>query len=282
MQYQPWFKAFADLPERKAHYSDVQFRAFVEVLCAAAASRTPGCFTSLAAVRRIVGGAVDFLVEQGDLVVEEDGSVTIHRWKVYQRPFDEGHAERQRRYRDSKNDVADDASSGSSHERHNGSSTSTSISKTFSEGDSFPAPAPVHAPARGEVVGYPDGDRDALDTYHELSGYRPWGVWSGESLRAAVVDYGDAVVDAALRFEAGRDSKRDTLLKRALAKLARDAERAEQDRVKAPKVVRPKMDEAAYQAGRQKAHDEAVAMNPELYAKAIKNFPSKHRTENAG
>jgi len=275
MQYQPWFKAFADLSERKAHYSDAQFRAFVEMLCAAAASRTPGIFVSLAAVRRIVGGSVDFLVEQGDLIIEDGGAVTVHGWARCQRPFDEGHAERQRRYRDRKNDADDDASSRSSLQRHNGSSTTTLREDTYSEGVSFPAPvpAPAHVTPARDVVGYPDGDHDSLDTYHELAGYRPWGQWSGDQLKAAMVEYGDATVDAALRFEAGRHTDRKTLMKRTLTKLARDADRAEMAREKAPKVVKSAQDKAAEEASFQ-------AIRRQMYAEDMASI-AKQRAENA-
>ena len=73
-------------------------------------------------------------------------------------------------------------------------------------------------------------DRDSLDTYHELTLFRPWGVWSGEKIRAAMNDYGDARVDAAMRAEATADPDRKTLLDRTLARLARDAEKAKQER----------------------------------------------------
>lgn len=72
----------------------------------------------------------------------------------------------------------------------------------------------------------PDGDRDALDTYHELTGYRPWGEFSGDGLKAAIRDYTDAATDAAIRAEYAKDGDRNTLLKRTLARLARDADRS--------------------------------------------------------
>jgi hypothetical protein len=81
------------------------------------------------------------------------------------------------------------------------------------------------------------GDRDSLDTYHELTLYRPWGVWSGDKLKAAINDYGDPAVDEALRQEAQLDGDRSTLLDRTLARLARNADRAREVRKSKPRVV---------------------------------------------
>lgn len=85
-----------------------------------------------------------------------------------------------------------------------------------------------------------DADRDCLDTYHELTGYRPWGQWSGDKLREAVADYGDADVDFALRSEATADADRKTLLDRTLARLARSADKTRQQRraERKPRVMR--------------------------------------------
>ena len=80
--------------------------------------------------------------------------------------------------------------------------------------------SPLSSSSTGEgVVG--GEDRDSLDRYHELTGYRPWSVFSGEQLRTAERDYGQTQVIAALEAEKG---DRTTLLRRALARLARDAE----------------------------------------------------------
>lgn len=84
--------------------------------------------------------------------------------------------------------------------------------------------------------------RDCLDTYHELTGWRPWGVFSGDKLRGAIVDYTDAKVDAALRAEHHASADRKTLLDRTLARLARDAERARHEAKSKPRPVKPKVD----------------------------------------
>ena len=98
---------------------------------------------------------------------------------------------------------------------------------------------PVHVPdvsgtegREGAYTPPPDADRDCLDTYHELTGYRPWGVWSGDKLREAIRDFGDPAVDAALRAEHQADTARDSLLDRSLSRLARQAERAALNRPK--------------------------------------------------
>lgn len=79
----------------------------------------------------------------------------------------------------------------------------------------------------------PREDFDALDRYHELTGWRPWGQFSGEKLQAAIRDYGDEVVTSALEAEYAKDGTKDTLLKRTEARLAKDADRRrEADRAK--------------------------------------------------
>lgn len=91
-----------------------------------------------------------------------------------------------------------------------------------------------------------DSEHDALDTYYELTFYRPWGMWSGDALKGAITDYGDAKVSAALHAEYDSDADRATLLKRTQARLARDAEHSKRDRPKPQK--RPEQDRAAINA----------------------------------
>lgn len=81
-------------------------------------------------------------------------------------------------------------------------------------------------------------DRDCLDTYYELTLYRPWGSWSGDKLREAQSDYGDDNVSFALRAEAQADPDRKTLLDRALARLARSAEKARLSRPRKTRTIR--------------------------------------------
>jgi hypothetical protein len=79
-------------------------------------------------------------------------------------------------------------------------------------------------------------DRDALDTYHELTMWRPWGSWSGEKLRGLIATHGNEAVDAALRESFAKAATRDTLLDRAIAVLERNAERAKRDAEKRHKA----------------------------------------------
>lgn len=101
---------------------------------------------------------------------------------------------------------------------------------------------------RDASAGYPTSeDRDSLDTYHELTGYRPWGQWSGKALQAAIRDYTDEWVEAALRAEVDADADRGTLLNRTLARLAKAADKQRQAAAKKPRAIRTKTDEAERQ-----------------------------------
>jgi hypothetical protein len=91
-----------------------------------------------------------------------------------------------------------------------------------------------------DVEGGAGGDRDALDRYHELTLYRPWGQWSGDKLRGAIADYGDTAVVTALDEAYAADPDKRNLLDRALATLARNAERTKREAAQRPKPVRPK------------------------------------------
>lgn len=114
----------------------------------------------------------------------------------------------------------------------------TSVTNGESQPARVSAPLGTEGTAGTETGGVGGSeDRDALDTYYELTLFRPWGVWSGDKIRAAVNDYGDAKVDAAMRAEAEADADRKTLLDRTLARLARDAERVKRER----KAREPKM-----------------------------------------
>jgi hypothetical protein len=91
-------------------------------------------------------------------------------------------------------------------------------------------------------------DADALDTYHELTGWRPWGQFSGDALKGAIRDYTDAATSAALRAEAAVDGDRGTLLKRALTRLAREADRHLEEAKRKPRKPRAADDPATRKA----------------------------------
>jgi hypothetical protein len=223
VEFQPWFKVFADLPERKAHYNDGQFRAFVELLCASAASRTPGEFPSMAAVRRIVGDVAHFLTEQGDLDVNKAGVVRIHGWDKYQRPIDRTNAARQARHREKVREH------GVSNGVDNALSTRYSPS-SISTTTSTPTPTP-----EGDGLGAREEEFDSRDVYYELTGFRPWGLWSGDALEGAMKEYGDAAVTACLREVHAKKPGRKDLLPDTLALLAKRAEQARRKKVPAPR-----------------------------------------------
>lgn len=109
-----------------------------------------------------------------------------------------------------------------------------------------------------EVPGaMPVNERDALDTYHELTGWRPWLQFSGDQLRGAIKEYTDATVDTALRACHAEDGDRTSLLRRTLARLAKEAERTKRDKPK-PRLVTPVRDEAAFQAERRRIAEPGV------------------------
>lgn len=146
--------------------------------------------------------------------------------------------------------------------RNNGETPGETVSETSGETAVKPLRARTRAslslssespteeePTTVSADGYPapGSDRDALDTYHELTRWRPWGAWSGKALSKAIVEYTNPAVDAALRHAYDDDPDRDTLMDRAFAKLARDAEKAKAARPK-PRLIRPVRDEAAVKA----------------------------------
>lgn len=101
----------------------------------------------------------------------------------------------------------------------------------------------------GATTGYPTSeDLDCLDTYNQLTRFRPWGIWSGDKLKGAAREYGDQNVTDALRAESDVDPDVDTLMDRAFTRLAKAADRAKAAKPKRPQSVRPKVDEKARNA----------------------------------
>lgn len=84
-------------------------------------------------------------------------------------------------------------------------------------------------------------DFDALDVYHSLTGYRPWGAWSGDELKALVNDYTDPTVQEAIRVEWNANHDRKGILRAVQARLARDLERSKEatrtERKARPRIV---------------------------------------------
>lgn len=73
--------------ERKAGYTDAQFRAFFNVLCAAARQSPRGRFRNAAQLRGLLGRHarhVAFLVTEGDLRSMADGTIYVDGWDQWQ------------------------------------------------------------------------------------------------------------------------------------------------------------------------------------------------------
>lgn len=203
-----WMKLYGDVVLRKAHYTDAQFRALITAYTTALSM--DGRLPPRKAISALWGKAiVDFLFDEGDLIENEDHEVTIHRWAEYQ-SRDVTAAERQRRHRENV------ASRSVTRDQR---VTSTSISTTEID---TPQTEATLAPAREAE---PEVEHDALDLYHELTLYRPWGVWSGDKLRVAQREYGDEAVQAAMRKVEAKHVGRDKLLAETLTELARETER---------------------------------------------------------
>ena len=117
---------------------------------------------------------------------------------------------------------------------------------------------------------YPeDGPRDSQDRYYELTGFRPWGIWSGEKLLAAERDYGRAETIAALETEWTASPDRKTILDRLLARLARDADAVRQAKKSRPRPSRPSPRDV------EAAYVESQRLQAELIAgiAAVKDVP---------
>jgi hypothetical protein len=79
----PWMKHYADITDRKAHYSDRQFRSLVEVFTLAL--RMKGCLPPRRALAAREGeDVIDFLFSEGDLEEDASGMVRVHNWRSYQ------------------------------------------------------------------------------------------------------------------------------------------------------------------------------------------------------
>ncbi len=73
--------------ERKAGYTDAQFRAFFKVLCFAARQNPRGRFRNLTQLRGLLGRHarfLPFLVNEGDVIAQKDGTVYVDGWDHWQ------------------------------------------------------------------------------------------------------------------------------------------------------------------------------------------------------
>jgi len=76
------------IDERKGHYSPAQLGAYMMVLCKAARQEPRGRFRSEQALRNMVPAPfvrhLAWLYDQGDVVVDDDGSVFVDGWDEWQ------------------------------------------------------------------------------------------------------------------------------------------------------------------------------------------------------
>jgi hypothetical protein len=76
------------MDERKGHYTPAQFGAFLKVQLLAGRQSKPGRFRSIDALRAILPAAyvrhVDFLLAEGDVVIQESGVAYVDGWDEWQ------------------------------------------------------------------------------------------------------------------------------------------------------------------------------------------------------
>jgi len=233
----PWFKVYGDVVDRKVHYTDAQFRAFIEALAWGVRNSPRGMLPSRRAVIGKLGqDAADFLFSEGDLAEQADGSIEIVGWSTYQSgvlsterksPKENG-AER---VDNSSRTVPEPFTNTAEH----GSLPSTSIS--------------ISTEKENGAVAVNGDERDSLDRFYELTQVRPWGGKSGSWLRDLEDRHGIINVIAALEVEA-KVGTENGLLGRVSARLAKQAERMEQATVRAAEKRRrePTPEEAAFRA----------------------------------
>lgn len=225
-----------DHPKMAALPSDTARWGWLVTLLEAKEQRVPGTFAGERHYRHVMVRHGRFLpdyLKVGLMDRDEDGTLHVHDWKRHQwaaakaqqRGTSEGHSEDK-----------DETSDGQKEDASRAVLVPVYVSSESTEGG---------------AGGNRADDRDSQDRYHELTGFRPWGQWSGKTLLGAERDYGKAGVIAALDAEQAAGADRDNLLKRTLARLARDTEKARQAKADTPRprIVR---DEAAFQAERQR------------------------------
>lgn len=214
----PWLKLYADIVDRKAHYDDRQFRAFIELL--AMAERLKGLLPPQRALAARFGAEViDFLVAEGDLVTTDDGMTPAH-WEKYQ-AHDRTAAERQRRHREL-------VRAGNRDSTVTSRVTVTKVPSASASASDVDTTNEEERPSASDFAPTPQVDhtQDALDSYWLVAGRYPTGRvkhW----LEDLIDKYGDRAVSRNLGVAAAQGGP-DRLLSRAADLLARDAAKAEQ------------------------------------------------------
>lgn len=76
------------MDERKSDYTPAQFGAFLKVQLVAGRQKRRGWFRSVSALKGTLPSAyvrhVDFLVAEGDLLIQNDGQVYVDGWQEWQ------------------------------------------------------------------------------------------------------------------------------------------------------------------------------------------------------
>lgn len=232
--------------------------AWVVTLILAAQQSPEGEFDSAAKlIRLLTKEDIPFAMEAYDEMTragaleDEDGRIRVHGWDRWQRryrgPSDDPDREAARKREAYWREKAQRALE--SPDASGPSPEVSGVSPDSSEGS--PTAADRGEERRGEEIrgdktGVPpararegDGDEDALDTFYLLTMTRPWGRSSGSWITELQDGYGIAAVQEALAVEWKAEPQARTLISRADARLAREAERRRTQKAKEPRRARP-------------------------------------------
>lgn len=254
----PWGKLYASTAADTAHYTDRQFRAFIGILCLAIKDR--GELPKLLPLRALFGPEeVDFLVSEGRLVASPNG-VMLTGWTTYQAPVDRTNADRQRRWYARSKTSSADVDNALANEHNTVSLTMLPTSTSTTEETTNEDEATLARVREGE----PDGSRDALDRYYELTQSYPYGRRAGSWIEELQATHGVVHVVAALEVEHKADSSLKTLLGRVQARLERQAHRVAQAERSKPKPIDPLI--AEIRAALPEDDDPGVDTSPEAIA----------------
>jgi hypothetical protein len=239
-----WIKVYVSALDTKAHYSDAQFRALVEIWMHAARQPVRGVFTHRSAIDRKVGSDnVDFLIEQGDIELLPNSSVAVHKWADYQ----SGVLSTERGSRSEKpgGERVDNSSATAPEQFANSSLTRARDALSPLPSKNVDVENGVE-PVAGASYPVEGSDEDALDRYYALTGSRPWGKRVGEWIGELQAKHGLTHVVAALEVEAA--GGREKLIERVAVRLERQADRVAKAEARKPKPVDPLIAEqrAAY------------------------------------
>lgn len=220
----PWGRWYASTEEDTAHYSDRAFRAWAGIFGRAVTNR--GALPKLRPLRALYGAEdVDFLIAEGRLIVDGE-SVSICQWSTYQAPIDRTNADRQARWRRT-SQHGDNAVDNSLDNESNGVMVTKFPTSTSTSTDSIETSTSGNARDGSTMAPDPNGDRDSLDVYHEITASYPWGKRAGAWLRELEAAHGLPQTEAALRVEWREKAELRTLLQRVAGRLARSRDKAE-------------------------------------------------------